>query len=172
MVVELDVKAVLEGPPPSWLRHCTDQALQARLGPDTCARGAAYARDRAVRNVETRGQGMVLHATVRGSRSRSYSTLVRAHAARPGGPVDWTGHCTCPMQVDCKHVAAVLFTARDRLPAPPATITSWESRLADVVRPAASESTVPRWGCSSRSSARTRRGSACARSARAGRVDG
>ena len=140
------MRVVLEEPPPSWLVGCTDQVLRARLGADTWARGAGYARDRAVQSLETRAEGLVLHATVRGSRSRSYSTLVRVHAARPGDPVDWTGHCTCPMQVDCKHVAAVLVTARDRLPAPPAAITSWESRLADVVRPAASESTVPPLG--------------------------
>lgn len=32
---------VLEGPPPSWLAGCTDQALRARLGSDTYVRGAA-----------------------------------------------------------------------------------------------------------------------------------
>ncbi|MCY7364920.1 MAG: helicase [Frankiaceae bacterium] len=120
--------------------------LRARLGADTWARGAAYARDRAVQSVETRAQGMVLHAAVRGSRSGSYSTLVRAHAARPGGPVDWTGHCTCPMQVDCKHVAAVLLTTRDRLTGASAPVSSWENQLADVVRPAESSSTIPPLG--------------------------
>ena len=140
------MKVSFQGSPPSWLVGCTDQALRARLGADTWARGAAYARERAVQSVETRAQGMVLHAAVRGSRSRSYSTLVRAQATRPGGPVDWTGHCTCPMEVDCKHVAAVLLTTRDRLKGACAPVSSWEEQLADVVRPGASESTLPTVG--------------------------
>ncbi len=140
------MKVLVKGPPPSWLVGCTDQALRARLGADTWARGTAYARDRAVQSVETRAQGMVLHATVRGSRSRSYSTLVRAHQVRPGGPVDWTGHCTCPMQVDCKHVAAVLLTTRDRLSGAPASVSSWENQLAGIARPVASPSTIPLLG--------------------------
>ncbi|MEX2289072.1 MAG: DEAD/DEAH box helicase [Mycobacteriales bacterium] len=141
------MKVLHEGPPPSWLGGCTDQALRVRLGADTWARGAAYARDRAVQSVETRAQGLVLHATVRGSRSRSYSTLVRAHQVRRGGgSVDWTGHCTCPIQVDCKHVAAVLLATRDRLSGAPAPVSSWESQLADVVHPVASASTIPPLG--------------------------
>jgi hypothetical protein len=140
------VKVLLEGPPPSWLVACTDQALRARLGADTWARGAAYVRERAVQSVETRADGMVLLAAVRGSRSRNYSTLVRAHAARPGGPVDWTGHCTCPMQVDCKHVAAVLLAMRDRRSGASAPVSAWENQLADVVRPVATESTLPTLG--------------------------
>ena len=140
------MKFVLEGPPPSWLAECTDQALRTRLGTDTYLRGASYARDRAVTTVETRAQGMVLHGTVRGSRSRSYSTLVRAHPGRPGGPVAWTGHCTCPMQVDCKHVAAVLLTTRGRLPGVSAPASSWESHLAEVVRPVDKQAAVPALG--------------------------
>jgi hypothetical protein len=140
------VKVVLEGPPPPWLVGCTDQALRARLGADTWARGTAYARQRAVQSMETRAQGTVLHATVRGSRSRTYTTLVRAHPARPNGPVHWTGHCTCPMQVDCKHVAAVLLAARDGMSGAPAPVSSWESQLADVVRPVDDPVTLPPLG--------------------------
>jgi len=132
------MKMTFEGPPPSWVDDCTDQALRARLGADTWARGAAYVRDRAVQSVESRAQALVLHATVRGSRSRSYSTLVRAEAG-PGGRYDWTGHCTCPMQVDCKHVAAVLLATRGRLARTSVPAGSWESALADVVRPAKAE---------------------------------
>jgi superfamily II DNA or RNA helicase len=140
------VKVVLDGPPPSWVEECTDQALRARLGPGTYARGAAYARDRAVVSVASHGQGLVLHAVVKGSRSRSYSTLVRAQASRPDGPYDWTGHCTCPMQIDCKHVAAVLLVTRAQLSTTSAPVSSWESRLADLVRPAESSSTLPPLG--------------------------
>jgi superfamily II DNA or RNA helicase len=137
---------LLESPPPSWLADCTEQSLRARLGSDTYVRGAAYALNRAVQRVETQAQGLVLHATVRGSRSRSYSTVVRAHQVRPGGPTDWVGYCTCPLQVDCKHVAAVLIAARGPLPGTGAPVNSWESRLAEVVRPAESSSTTPSLG--------------------------
>ena len=140
------MRAVFEGPSPVWVAGCTDQALRARLGSDTFARGAAYARDRSVVSVESRAQGLLLHATVRGSRSRSYSTLVRAHAARTGGPHDWTGHCTCPMQVDCKHVAAVLLTTRGLLAGTTAPASSWESALAEVVRPAETSAPVASLG--------------------------
>lgn len=56
------------------------------------------------------------------------------------------GSCTCPMQVDCKHVAAVLLFTRDRLATSEAPVSPWESRLADVVRPAAGSTAGPRVG--------------------------
>ena len=130
------MRLLLDGPLPSWVAGCSDQELRSRLGSGAFARGAAYARERAVMTLTLQEEGRQLYATVRGSGEHSYQTVVRAHAFRSGARVDWSGHCSCPMQVDCKHVAAVLLTTRGWLSQtqPAAALASWEAQLADVVR--------------------------------------
>ncbi|WP_343600908.1 SNF2-related protein [Mycobacterium sp.] len=84
---------------------------QLRLGDATCRRGLEYAREgRVVRCVWNPDDGTLVGA-VRGSRGRTYATTVHLSA----GLADiWTidrGRCSCPMQVDCKHVAAIVIAA-------------------------------------------------------------
>ena len=128
------MRVVLDGPPPAWVSECSDEALRTRLGSGPYARGAAYANARAVMTLTLQDEGQRLDATVRGSDQRSYETVIRAHG--PGSGQDWSGLCSCPMQVDCKHVAAVLLTTRRWLArsSPPAPPSSWEAQLADLVR--------------------------------------
>jgi superfamily II DNA or RNA helicase len=129
------VRVVLDGPAPSWVAGFSDQDLRTRLGAGPYARGAAYTRQRAVTSLTLQAEGERILATVRGSGSRSYSTAVTARPLRSGAP-GWSGRCSCPMQVDCKHVAAVLLTTRRWLAQtkPVAAASSWETALADVVR--------------------------------------
>ena len=94
-------------------------------------------------SLSTGDEGRILLATVSGSRRGGYQTMV-THQPRTGGNRQWSGRCSCPVQVDCKHVVAVLLTARDRrgdvadvdaaLVAP-----AWERQLADLVRGETSE---------------------------------
>ena len=124
------MKVVVSGSLPTWLDECGDAALSERLGSTTFARGEAYAQQRAVLTLTSIKDGQVLQASVRGSGRKTYQTVITHRAA-----TDWSGHCSCPMQTDCKHVAAVLLTARRHLtPTPaPVGVGSWESQLSDVL---------------------------------------
>ncbi|MDP9431076.1 MAG: SWIM zinc finger family protein, partial [Actinomycetota bacterium] len=57
------------------------------------------------------------------------------------GEARWWGECSCPVGLDCKHVAAVLLVTRASLDEPPASGRSpgpdWERALADLVQAAA-----------------------------------
>jgi superfamily II DNA or RNA helicase len=83
----------------------------ARLGRDTFHRGTDYARNGWVLRCLWSPDAGSLVGSVRGNRGRAYATTV--HLVR--GPADtWAlkgGRCSCPMQVDCKHVAALMVKA-------------------------------------------------------------
>jgi SNF2 family DNA or RNA helicase len=72
-------------------------------------RAQAYARNGAVRALEWDADARVLRATVQGSEPLPYHCEIELHTTRNAysRPVDST--CTCPMDWDCKHVAATLL---------------------------------------------------------------
>lgn len=111
----------------TYPRISLDRAA-ARLDRDTFRRGTDYARNgRVLRCLWSPDAGSLV-GSVRGNRGRAYVTTV--HLVR--GPADtWTlkgGRCSCPMQVDCKHVAALVVTAAgsDQTPTVRAT---WQQSL-------------------------------------------
>ena len=136
------MKAVLDGPAPTWVRGVTDAQLRQQVGAGAFTRGAGYASSRAVQSLTTGEGGRMLLGSVRGSGPHAYSTLVRAQPVTPGRPVTWSGRCSCPMQVDCKHVAAVVLATRrwltrlEATTAAPPAVPAWERQLAELVRPA------------------------------------
>ena len=125
----------LDGVDQDWAEQLTDAAIRSAVGVASYHRGQAYAREGRVEGL-TAGGGRTLFATVRG-RDRDYTTLVTAEPTRRPGTRWWSGRCSCPMSVNCKHVAAVLVTARSTLvaldedsPSGP----SWEGAIAEIVR--------------------------------------
>ena len=129
----------LEATPPTWLARLSDEELVDELGETTFSRGAAYHRSGAVSSLASGRSGRVLLASVRGSRGRVYHTIVTAEDALdpqdPDEPLEWSAQCSCPMQLDCKHVVALILTARGRLAgAGQPQRRSWEAALADLVR--------------------------------------
>jgi len=92
----------------SWLTALDPGTLTRQVGPGAVIRGAAYARNGAVTGLSVGGDGTVVLASVRGTRAAPYQVVVRAL-----GDGKWSSDCSCPMGVDCKHVVAVLLTARD-----------------------------------------------------------
>jgi superfamily II DNA or RNA helicase len=140
------------GKTPSWVSAWSDDDLRERFTPGTFERGRVYARAGAVRTVHAGGEGNVLLAQVDGNRRQPYQTLVTGPSARQSGI---GGRCSCPMAVDCKHVVAVLLTARDRSaaiaapfgPAPPSPEPveqpvgqpAWVELLTGVMAPAEPE---------------------------------
>ncbi|HPK91150.1 MAG TPA: SNF2-related protein, partial [Dermatophilaceae bacterium] len=116
------------------LRLLTDAQLRAVAGPTTFTRGQGYAAQRRVSGLAA-SSTWVVSAKVRGS-GRIYQTQVELYLSR--GEVLWTGECTCPMQVDCKHSVAVAIVARQ---------TFGLAGAATLATPAAyvSDSDLARW---------------------------
>ena len=81
-------------------------------------KGRAYQRRGAVRDLRADKGGKRLVADVRGTRPRPYRVFAEIEAGRS---VRLSGRCSCPVAVDCKHVAAVLLEA---LSSPPREIAS------------------------------------------------
>ena len=94
----------------TYPRISLDQTA-ARLGPDAFRRGTDYVSEgRVLRCLWSPGASSLV-GSVRGNRGRAYAATV--NLAR--GPADmWavrSGRCSCPMQVNCKHVAALVIAA-------------------------------------------------------------
>ena len=113
-----------------------DAVIRRTVGDEAFRRGAAYAKQGRVSDISYSRRHCQLAATVRGSGARPYTVAAEfgEHDAR------WWGECSCPVGLDCKHVAAVLMTARQALdgtPEPPgparAPGADWERALADLV---------------------------------------
>ncbi|PFG39549.1 SWIM zinc finger protein [Georgenia soli] len=101
------------------------------VGAQTFARGVGYAKSGKVSWLTSDPERRVLYAEVQGTDPHPYQTLVQVGDAE--GRRLSTGRCTCPVAVDCKHVAAVLVAARDELTPLSRTAHPWERLLADVV---------------------------------------
>lgn len=97
------------------------------VGAATYARGRSLAFGGAV-HIQSAGPGELV-AAVRGTRPRPYRTRVSFTLDEGGRVRTFTGECTCPVGLDCKHAVAVLINhlAEDE-PAddtPDATVDSW-----------------------------------------------
>ncbi|MFK5633919.1 MULTISPECIES: SNF2-related protein [unclassified Ornithinimicrobium] len=116
----------------SWVLQITREELVADLGVITTMRAEGYAASGRVRTLVAGPGGQMLLATVAGSARHVYQTIVRRVGEHGAG---WVGQCSCPVGSDCKHAAAVLLSAQQRLRDAgvdgPAT---WESALAELVR--------------------------------------
>jgi superfamily II DNA or RNA helicase len=138
---------VLDGPPPTWVTGLSDAEIRVAVGAGPFARGSAYATTGAVETLSTGDRGRLLLASVAGSGGRTYQTLV-SHDPHDSAHRSWSGRCSCPMRVDCKHVVAVLLTARAAsrrdVAADAASAPTWEAQLADLVRPSPTTSSPTR----------------------------
>ncbi len=121
---------------PDWARALSEPALRLMFGADTFHRGAAYYRKKAVVDLRVAQNGTSLMATVQGS--RRYTTVVTVTpSVRAGSTI--SGHCSCPMRADCKHVVAVVLQAQGLLltgegNAVRDTTAQWERLLGAVVQ--------------------------------------
>ena len=109
----------------------TPAVLRVTFGHGSVIRGEDYARRGMVTALRSAASeaATVLQAKVRGSGFRPYETVV---TVRHGGSV--TSRCTCPVGVNCKHGAAVVFAAQRREP----EVQAWQQAVRQVtagVRP-------------------------------------
>ena len=119
----------------------TDAVVRRTVDGESLRRGAVYADQGRVSDISYSRRHGTLSATVRGGGGRSYTTV----AEYDRGAARWWGECSCPVGGDCKHVAALLRTARHALEGPAGTRAparpvrpSWERALGSLVSPEAS----------------------------------
>ena len=122
-----------------WPVRLTDDQIVSRVGRGAFQRGLDYARKGRVRGIGVAGDGDIISAQSKGSGARTYQTMVFRKQNGRKGPAAWVGSCSCPVGTNCKHVAALLITARalaqeepdDAVPA--GQVAPWESRLAGLL---------------------------------------
>jgi len=86
----------------------TEDAIRAAVAPNAFAAAEAYVRQGRVRRIEADEEIDLITAKVQGSAKKPYSQMIWLERdARGKWMVD--GDCSCPVGVNCKHVAAVLL---------------------------------------------------------------
>lgn len=122
-----------------WPARLTDDQIISRVGHGAFQRGLDYARKGRVWGIGVAGDGDIISAQSKGSGARTYQTMVfRKQNGR--APTAWAGSCSCPVGTNCKHVAALLITARalaEREPdaaAPAERGSAWEGQLAGLLQ--------------------------------------
>jgi superfamily II DNA or RNA helicase len=93
------------------LENIRQGSLLAAVGSACYARGAQYARQRAVTRMWWDDRQCTLYGTVRGSGAEPYTTAVILSPARDGTREFISGGCTCPVSGNCKHAVALVLTA-------------------------------------------------------------
>lgn len=111
----------------------SSSVIRRSVDGDTFRRGAAYAEQGRVSDISYSRKHGQLVAAVQGSAARPYAAV----AEFDDRDLRWWGECSCPVGLDCKHVAAVLIAAGQAAqPAPSGARTpgaEWERALADLV---------------------------------------
>jgi len=88
------------------LQFSEDDVLR-ELGAASVDKGELLWLDDRVRQVEVTAGGTRISGNVFGSRPRPYSQTIML--ASKGRAITIKGYCSCPLGVNCKHVAAVLL---------------------------------------------------------------
>ncbi|MEP7763568.1 SNF2-related protein [Sanguibacter sp. 25GB23B1] len=118
------------------------------VGRVTAERGEEYVRRGHVLSVARNADGTRIVAQIAGSTTKQYVASVEMSGAGDGA-IPRYGRCTCPVRLDCKHVAALLLAFLERQEVAAQSVAApvevarpaWETALApvlgDVVHPPA-----------------------------------
>ncbi|WP_455188335.1 DEAD/DEAH box helicase [Actinomyces naeslundii] len=123
-----------------WPVRLTDDQIISQVGRGAFQRGLDYARKGRVRGIGVAGNGDIISAQSKGSGAHIYQTMVFRKQHDQRGPEAWVGNCSCPVGANCKHVAALLITARSLAQEEPdvaglaGQVAPWESRLAGLLQ--------------------------------------
>ncbi len=110
----------------------SDDAIGTLVGWNAFALGVEYADAGRVLEVQWARGDSVLHGQVHGSQPMPYRTNVLLSGAETSRPT--VGVCSCPVHLNCKHVAATLLAARAETGGG-SVGSSWERVLAPLVGP-------------------------------------
>jgi len=111
-----------------------DAAITSACGAETFRRGLDYARSGHVRQVTWSDSGNTLSGLVQGNRPHPYVVGVSTSTTASGQQII-VGHCTCPMSVNCKHVAAALIVGREGGTAARVATSQWRRTLRAIAEP-------------------------------------
>ena len=114
----------------------SDADIAAAVGGNAFHAGAAYAAAGRVSGLILGTDGQSLESNTQGGMRRPYHQSVKFRPTQAGGFVV-NGFCTCPMRINCKHVAAALLAARGR-----GMLGAGEMPLAPAAVPVASAPTA------------------------------
>ncbi|MGW4333499.1 DEAD/DEAH box helicase [Rhodococcus koreensis] len=122
---------------PGEFRDIDVASIKAVLGTTTYTRGEQYARDHAVIEMSWDPAAKELWGEVAGTAREPYSASAFV-APVPGRTVYRYGICTCPVGMNCKHVAALLITAMRQAAseAQAPVAASWDGSLSSLLTPA------------------------------------
>jgi uncharacterized Zn finger protein len=84
--------------------------LRRAIGGGSYARGAEYARQRAVQHVTRDAEETALHGRVRGQGGNVYQTAAFFSLADGRRAEFEMGECTCPLGFNCKHLVALVLS--------------------------------------------------------------
>ncbi|MGA8254113.1 MAG: SWIM zinc finger family protein, partial [Mycobacterium sp.] len=118
------------------------------VGGDTYRRGVAYARQGRVLRCLWDPDVHNLAGNVRGSQGRTYTTTVQLLPVDIDNCSVESGFCSCPVHVNCKHVAAIVIAAagaakmRAQPTPPPPPSTAWRRSLDALLPPASTNDHV------------------------------
>ncbi len=116
-----------------WARLLSNDAIIAMVGHEAFARGMVYARNGNVGEVRVDAERRTVSGQVVGSDRKRYLVLVEL--VDQAGATGHRATCTCPVVRDCKHAAAVMFTARSQLAADARSARpAWEGLVARLLR--------------------------------------
>jgi len=116
-------------------------SLEYAVGSACYARGAQYARQRAVIHTSWDPAQSALHGTVHGSTGEFYTTTAYLSPDDGQSAEFVQGHCSCPVGFNCKHAVALVLTAVQAGPARTASRRqgsrreSWEQSLDSLLEP-------------------------------------
>ena len=107
-------------------------SLSALLGSVTVQRGLDYARRGAVSAVQVTEVPLTVRGEVAGTRLQPYQVDVTLKVAG-SRIVALTGICTCPVALNCKHVAALVVAGLSQRRAPGPETPAWERWLTPLI---------------------------------------
>ena len=111
--------------------------LRIGAGATAYGRGAGLARQRAVLHMEWNDEAAELRGVVRGS-TGVYQVWAHFDENLAGQAAYCCGQCSCPVEVNCKHVVALVLTAARRNGTMPSAaghsaVASWEESMSRLV---------------------------------------
>jgi superfamily II DNA or RNA helicase len=106
----------------------SDLAIRLTVGARAQTAGRSNANEGRVGALTIDAGRPLLSATVQGAQLSPYHVVVVRDDE------EWAGHCTCPVSINCKHVAAVMYAARQPSTRSMGSVRSWEDPIAALVR--------------------------------------
>ena len=96
---------------PDSVRALDLDRIRAVVGTTTYERGLAYLRQNAVESIGWNDTADTLTGAVSGTAREPYTCTISVTRSATGTATFARGLCTCPVRMNCKHVAALVLAA-------------------------------------------------------------